>query len=83
MGIPYTVKYVEEDDDEEFKEDEPKYDLIYRQWKNGRDMPIISMRELKQDLKYGSCLEAIFSIKDCDLKYKTAYNLAIFPENSK
>lgn len=39
------------------------------------------MRELKQNVEQGSCLEAIFDLEGTDLKYSTAGNLAIFPEN--
>jgi hypothetical protein len=39
------------------------------------------MKELRQDNKYGSTIEVVYDLKEVDLKYETAANLALFPEN--
>ena len=44
---------------------------------------IKSIKELRQKTDEGSTLEVIFDLKSSGLTYKTAQNLAMFPENSK
>jgi NADPH-ferrihemoprotein reductase len=39
------------------------------------------MKELRQNTEYGSTLEVVYDVKGVDLKYETAANLALFPEN--
>jgi hypothetical protein len=47
-----------------------------------KSVPITSIKELRQNTEEGSTLEVIFNIKDSGLSYKTAQNLAMFPENT-
>ena len=68
--------------DEANKVENVTYELVTKQYINGKDVKIKEMNELKQKLEYGSCLEVKYDLKDSGLTYKTAANLAIFPENS-
>lgn len=60
----------------------PIQPLCIRQYISGKDIKIDSMRELRQTDKYGSCLEVIYDLEGSGLEYKTAANLAVFPENN-
>lgn len=63
-------------------EENVTYELVTKQYINAKDVKIKEIKELKQKLEYGSCLEVKYDLKDAGLTYKTAANLAIFPENS-
>lgn len=55
--------------------------MAIRQYISGKDVPIKSMQELRQNKENGSTLEAVFDLKDSGLSYKTANNFALFPVN--
>jgi sulfite reductase alpha subunit-like flavoprotein len=68
---------------------EPPLELASKQYATGFDLRIIKIRELRQksglshDLgdERGSTLEVTYDLTNSGLTYKTATNLAIFPEN--
>lgn len=47
-----------------------------------RRVKIENIRELRQNTDDGSTLEVTFDLKDSGVEYKTAQNLAMFPQNS-
>ena len=55
---------------------------MMKQYKASKDVEIASTRQLRQNLNQGSTLEVVFNTKNAGMTYKTASNLAIFPENS-
>ena len=57
--------------------------LCIKQYVQGKDVKIHSIRECRQTSKYGSCLEIIFDLEGTGLEYKTAANLAVFAENNE
>mmetsp|Transcript_13213 Transcript_13213/g.20609 ORF Transcript_13213/g.20609 Transcript_13213/m.20609 type:complete len:97 (-) Transcript_13213:989-1279(-) len=59
------------------------YDMAARQHQVSQRVPISTVSQLRQDTKEGSTLELFFDLSFSSLKYKTAQNLAMFPENSE
>jgi len=57
--------------------------LMMKQYVAAKDVEIASCRQLRQNLEQGSTLEVVFNTKAAGISYKTASNLAIFPENSE
>lgn len=70
-------------DPEDVNEEHAIQPLCIRQYVNGKDVKIDSMRELRQTDKYGSCLEIIYDLEGTGLEYHTAANLAVFAENDQ
>ena len=58
-----------------------KQSVTIRQYVKGKDVKIDTIRECKQTLKYGSCLEVIYDLEGSGLTYNTAANLAVFATN--
>lgn len=46
-----------------------------------KDVPIKSIKQLRQNLDEGSTLEITYDLRGSGLSYKTAANLALFPQN--
>ena len=65
----------------EKNEEHPIQPLCIRQYVNGKDVRIHSIRELRQTNKYSSCLEVIYDLEGTGMEYNTAANLAVFAEN--
>lgn len=59
------------------------YDMASRQHMGSKRMKVSSNKELRQKTDEGSTLEVIFDLKGSGQTYKTAQNLALFPENTK
>jgi len=82
---------------EEFKIDEnTPMELVSKQYISGKDIRISAIRELRQkystsfhetekfdDIEGGSTLEITYDLRGSGLTYKTATNLALFPQNDK
>lgn len=47
------------------------------------NVKVHSVKQLRQQLTDGSTLEVVFDLSGSDITYKTAGNLAIYPENSE
>ena len=60
-----------------------KYDIITTNHLKAKDVPIKSIRELKQTNEYGSTLEVIFDLEGTGVSYVTAQNMGVFPPNSE
>lgn len=59
---------------------EPQYDMNMRNYTSSVDLPIVDMRELRQQTSFGaSTLEVVFDIEGTGLTYETAANFAIYP----
>ena len=75
---PFRVRYVHKDEDLKPKIEDKELHILYRQWTQGQDLPVTSMRELKQSTQHGSTLEVILDVTNSDLSYKTADNISIY-----
>ena len=67
--------------------------MVSKQYLAGKDIRIKGIKELRQkystrpldesdDITGGSTLEVTYDLKDTGMSYKTATNLAVFPENT-
>jgi hypothetical protein len=66
--------------------DDVPLELVSKQYVSGRDVRIKEIRQLRQksDLKeLGSTIEVSYDVKEAGMTYKTATNLAVFPENTE
>ncbi len=67
-------------------ESEPNLELVSKQYLSGRDVRIKDIRELRQQSDFqdlGSTIEISYDVKEAGITYKTATNLAVFPENTE
>lgn len=58
------------------------YEMSARQFEQTQRVKITSIKELRQLNDEGSTLEVTFDLSGTSLGYRTAQNLAIFPQNS-
>lgn len=57
------------------------YDMNMRNYMTSTDLPVKSIKQLRQNTEQGSTLEVVFDLQNTGLKYNTAANLAIYPRN--
>lgn len=61
---------------------EPEYNMNGRNYDKSIDLPIKSIKELRQNPIDGlSTLEVVFDLRNTGLTYKTASNFALYPTN--
>lgn len=66
--------------------DEIPLELVSKQYVTGRDVRIKEIRQLRQQsdlFELGSTIEVSYDVKEAGITYKTATNLAVFPENTE
>ena len=57
-------------------------EMTARHYQSSKRVKIHSIKELRQSTEDGSTLEVFFDLSGSGLSYKTAQNLAMFPENT-
>lgn len=66
--------------------DDVPLELVSKQYVSGRDVRIKDIRQLRQKsdlIELGSTIEVSYDVKEAGITYKTATNLAVFPENTE
>lgn len=80
-AMPLIVEVIPKDVEVKFDDATP-LELASKQYLTGKNLRIKNIIELRQSTEGGSTLEITYDMKDSGLSYKTANNLAFFPENS-
>jgi len=78
--LPLIVEFI--GDDSSVKRPEPPLEFSSRKWQAAKEIPIKSMRQLRQNLEEGSTLELVFDLRGTGMAYQTAADLAIYPKNN-
>ncbi|CDW71895.1 nadph--cytochrome p450 reductase [Stylonychia lemnae] len=80
VQYPLVADYIEEEST--FEQDAgTQYEMASKQFITAKDIPIKYIKQLRQNLDEGSTLEISYDLNDSGLSYKTAANLALFPQN--
>ena len=61
--------------------DKVPYPMQMRQFKESKDAPVKSVKQIRQKTTEGSTLEVVFDVGSVGVTYVTGANSAIFPEN--
>ena len=64
-------------------EAQPEYNMATKNYIKAKIIKVSSVKQLRQQLIDGSTLEVVFDLSGSGITYKTAGNLAIYPENSE
>jgi NADPH-ferrihemoprotein reductase len=68
-------------DNLQLNSEEKVYQFQMKQYLQGTTCPVSLIKELKQTNEFGSALHVEYDLSGQNIAYKTAYNLAVFPEN--
>ena len=84
-SLPLIAQVIEAGDTAEYKEKNAsvQVELTSKQYAQGFDVPISKVIQLRQNLDEGNTLEFTYDLQKTGLTYKTATNLAIFPQNAE
>lgn len=67
----------------EYKKDGLEYDYQTKKFLEAKQAPVSLIKETRQNNNDGSTLHIELDLTNTSVKYLTAQNLAIFPENTK